>query len=95
ASSPAAVIDRAVNDYHLGYHKAARLAEVATRAEVWAVTGIDDAIVKSVFMKPFSGIQEAVDTALEASPAGNIWVLMDAGVTVPDYKGENIKSGER
>lgn len=95
AQSPEAVIEKARNDYRLGYHKAARLAEVETWAEIWAVTGIDDRIVRSAFMRPFPGIQGAVEAALNARPSGKMWVLMDAGVTVPDYVGDSIKSEAR
>lgn len=94
-SSPEAVIDKAQNSYRLGYHKAARLAEVETWAEIWAVTGIDDIAVESAFMKPYPGIQLAVDAALKARPSGKMWVLMDAGVTVPDFAGESVKSEAR
>lgn len=83
ASSPQKVIDRAHGDYRLGYHKAARLAEVATWADIWAVTGVDDAIVETAFMKPFPDVQSALNAAFEARPAGKAWVLLDAGSTVP------------
>lgn len=90
ASSPHEVIDRVHSDYRLGYHKAARLAEVASRADVWAVTGVDDSIVETAFMKPFADIQAAVEAALAARPSGRVWVLMDAGSTVPGFAGESV-----
>lgn len=83
AGSPRDVLEKVQNGYRLGYHKAARLAEVATWADIWAVTGVDDAIVETAFMKPFPDVQSALDAAFEARPAGKAWVLLDAASTVP------------
>lgn len=83
AGSPAAVLKAANDRYRLGFHKAARLAEVASRAELWAVAGVADEVARTAFMRPFAGVQEALDAALEARPDGRVWFLMDAGVTVP------------
>lgn len=83
AGSPGAVIAAARADYHLGYHKASRLAAVAARAEMWAVAGVDHAVVQAAFMRPFADVGEAVATALAARPESGVWVLMDAGETVP------------
>lgn len=83
AGSPAAVLEAARDRYRLGYHKSARLAEVAAKAEIWAVVGVDGGVAETAFMRPFTGIQKALDEALEARPEGRVWFLMDAGVTVP------------
>lgn len=83
SESPEQVIRKARDHYSLGYHKAARLAEVSTWAEIWAVAGVDDEVIETAFMRPFADAQEAVDTALEARPEGRVWFLMDGGVTVP------------
>ncbi len=83
AGTPEEVIRKAREDYHLGFHKAARLAEVAACARIWAVVGVNDETVRSAFMEPFPDIQSAVTEALAKRPQGRVWVLMDAGVTVP------------
>ncbi len=81
--SPAEVMDRARSGYRLGYHKGARLAQTAQRAQIWAVAGVEAEVPRAAFMRPVAGLQEAVDEALQARPDGKVWVLMDAGVTVP------------
>jgi nickel-dependent lactate racemase len=70
--------------YVLGYHKAAKMAEVALWAEMWAVTDLPDADVESIFMRPFSDIQRALDRALEVKGReAKILFLMDGSLTVP------------
>lgn len=83
AGSPGRVAEMAREDYRLGYHKAARLAELALRAEMWAVAGVGDEVVRTAFMKPFQQVQKALDTALASRPEAEVMVLMDAGTTVP------------
>ena len=50
-------------EYKLGYHKAAKMAEVGTWAELWAVTDLDDETIKKAMLRPFSNIQKALDKA--------------------------------
>ncbi len=70
--------------YKLGYHKAAKMAEISTWAEMWGVTGLDDGDMNSVFIKPFPGIQEAVDAALkQKGPDAEVIFLMEGSITVP------------
>jgi nickel-dependent lactate racemase len=69
-------------EYKLGYHKAGKIAELANRAEIWAVTDLEPHILEDVFMKPYTTLQEAVDDALEIK-GGEILVLPDASITVP------------
>jgi nickel-dependent lactate racemase len=83
AGEPSRVTEMAQSEYHLGYHKAARLARIASWAEIWAVVGVEDDIVSKAFMRPYTSVQEAVDTALTARPGGSLTVLLDAGITVP------------
>jgi nickel-dependent lactate racemase len=83
AGTPEKVIGTARADYHLGFHKASRLADVATSAEMWAVAGVDDQVARDAFMRPFPTVAEAVEAALAARPTGKVLVLMDAGITVP------------
>ncbi|MHB1003571.1 MAG: nickel-dependent lactate racemase family protein [Thermoleophilia bacterium] len=83
AGSPGRVAELARSGYRLGYHKAARLAELAERAEMWAVVGVGDDVARAAFMRPFATVQQALDEALETRPGAEIIVLMDAGTTVP------------
>ena len=70
--------------YKLGYHKAAKMAEIATWAEMWGVTDLPDETMNSVFIKPFHNIQEAVDKALKTKGSdAKVLFLMDGSITVP------------
>ncbi len=70
--------------YKLGYHKAAKMAEIALWAEMWAVTDLPDSDLKSVFMRPFPSIQKALDQALAVKgPKAKVVFLMDGSITVP------------
>lgn len=68
--------------YKLGYHKAAKIAELAKRAEIWVVTGLEPEKLKNVYMKPYSSIQKAVDDAFKIKNS-NILILPEASMTVP------------
>ncbi len=68
----------------LGWHKSARLAQIMQTAELYTAMGIDDAVVKSVFMTPFKTAQAALDAAF--AKLGNdakVYVIPDAGSVVP------------
>jgi nickel-dependent lactate racemase len=70
--------------YKLGYHKAAKMAEIALWADMWAVTDLRDDEVQAVFMRPFNDVQEAIDEALRAKGRdAKIMFLMDGSITVP------------
>ena len=84
SKTPKDALKRIDRGYVLGYHKAAKMAEIALWAEMWAVTDLPDAEVESVFMRPFSDIQRALDRALEVKGReAKILFLMDGSLTVP------------
>jgi nickel-dependent lactate racemase len=84
ACSPQEALTCIDQQYVLGYHKAAKMAEIALWAEMWAVTGLPDDDVKSVFMRPFADLQGALDAAFAAKGRdARVLFLMDGCVTVP------------
>lgn len=85
--NPQEVIKKVADDFKLGRHKSAKLAEIIVWAEIWTVMPISDEIVRSVFMTPFSDINIALKTALEKKgPNAKILILPDASLTVPLLK---------
>jgi len=64
ADSPKKILDILGEEYKLGYHKAAKMAQIGIRAEMWAVTDLDDVTIKKAQLKPYSDIQKAVDDAV-------------------------------
>jgi nickel-dependent lactate racemase len=87
ASSPKAIFDILGNEYKLGYHKAAKMAQIGIRAQMWAVTDLDDDTIKKSQLKPYSDIQSAVDDAVKVikkkGKRPRIVVMPSGSLTVP------------
>jgi nickel-dependent lactate racemase len=86
--SPADAIERIRAGYKLGYHKAAKMAEVSARATVRAITELPAKRLRSMFIEPAASPQEALDRALaDARTKGvavpTVLILPDGCVTVP------------
>jgi len=84
ADSPADALARIDDGYLLGYHKAAKMAEIGLWAETWGVTDLDPDLLGDLFIRPFDSLQAALDAALEAKgPDAKVLFLMDGGLIVP------------
>ncbi len=70
-------------EYKLGYHKAAKMAEIMTWAKIFAVTDLDPALITRINITPFNSVQSAVDKAMERDPEAKVMVIMDGSVLVP------------
>lgn len=86
SSDPQDALDKIDRGYKLGYHKAAKIAEIARWAQMWAVTGIEPNLLKSIFIKPVSTIQKAINSALEEKGREKILFMMNASLTVPKLR---------
>ena len=65
AKSPNDIFNILGDEYKLGYHKAAKMAQIGIRAEMWAVTDLDEDTIKKAMLKPYSDLQKATDDAIE------------------------------
>lgn len=65
ASEPSEVLNSLKSGYKLGYHKAAKIAELKMKSEIWAFTDLDENSIKKAMMKPYSDIQKAIDDAVD------------------------------
>jgi nickel-dependent lactate racemase len=84
AGSPGEVLARIEKKYVLGYHKAAKMAELSLWAQIWAVTDLGPELLEKCFIRPFASLQTAVDAALkEKGGDARVLVLMDGSLTVP------------
>lgn len=64
--SPASVLRRIRSGYRLGWHKAAKLAEMSMEFDILAVTGLPEKDVKRIFMSPFPDLESATSHALHS-----------------------------
>lgn len=84
ASTPHDALSRIERGYKLGYHKAAKIAEIAMRAQIWAATDLKDSLLEALFIRPIHDLQGAVHEALqEKGSQAKVLFLMDGGLTVP------------
>ncbi len=83
SEDPRQVLENLAKEYKLGYHKAAKVAEIAVWANVWAVTDLDPELLKKANIRPFATVQEAVDAALARNKDAKVLVSMDGSITVP------------
>jgi nickel-dependent lactate racemase len=91
ADSPADAIERIRGGYKLGYHKAAKMAQVSCRSTVQAVSELPEKRLAPLFIEKVSSPQKALDNALETLKCQRIQtpkilILPDGCVTVPDVR---------
>lgn len=89
ASSCRDVVSKVADEYKLGHHKAVKMAQIGINAEMWAVTDLDEKIIKKTQMKPYSSIQQAVDDAVKKiknqGKKPYIVVMPFGSVTIPVF----------
>ena len=84
ASTPEEVLRKIEQNFKLGYHKAAKMAEVFIRSEVQAYTELEDEKLRSVFITPVHDLQKAIDAAIaKHGPQSRVVFMPDGSVTVP------------
>ncbi len=84
ASSPKEALDKIAQGYKLGYHKAAKMAEIGLKCKMMAVTKLPPEVARKAHLTPVTSLQEAVDTAIrELGPKSEVTFIMDAVITVP------------
>jgi len=69
ASSPRDALAKIGLGYKLGYHKAAKIAQVADRIKILAYSELDADVLGKAFMTKIDSLQDAVDAAIAAAVA--------------------------
>jgi len=91
ADCPKKIMEILDEEYKLGYHKAAKMAQIGIRAEMWAVTDLDDAIIKKSQLKPYKNIQNAINDAIKLIKSKGkkpkIIVMPSGSLTIPQITG--------
>ncbi len=83
SSDPKVVLENLSKEYKLGYHKAAKMAEIATWASIWTVTDLDDELISKANMRQFPSVADAMAEAFKDNPDARVIILMDGSVTIP------------
>lgn len=84
SNTPKQVLQHIRNDYKLGYHKAAKMAEIMTWANIWVISELDNKLWNDIFIKQFSSIQDAIDKAIQIKGEKcSLSLLSDGCITVP------------
>ena len=84
AQSPRAIIERLREDFVLGGHKAAAIALVEERADIYLVSDWPDEAVRGLFMTPFPNAQAAFDAAVQRCGSSATVIAMPyGGSTLP------------
>jgi len=91
SDKPEGVLKILKGEYKLGYHKAAKMAQIGTWAEMWAVTDLPDETIKKAMLKPYPNVQKAVDKAIKKirskGKKPRIIVMPLGSLTIPNIKG--------
>lgn len=75
-------------DFILGGHKAAAIAMVLEKARIFLVSGLEPDFVKSVFLEPYSSIDEALKAALDIMEKdAKVLAMPYGGSTLPRIQG--------
>ncbi len=83
SKDPKVVLENLNKEYKLGYHKAAKMAEIAVWADIWAVTDLDPEIISSANITPFPSVAAAMEQAFKENPKAKVIIMMDGSVTIP------------
>lgn len=81
------VMEKTSQCYKLGFHKAARMAQIGTMAKMWAVSDLDDEILLRAKLEPQESIQKAFDKAVATIKAEGkepyAVILPQGSLTIP------------
>lgn len=81
------IIESVRRKFVLGAHKAAAVARVLKKADVYLVSAMEETMVKRCRLMPFAGLEEALDRAFSVLGVdATVWVMPYAGSTVPRYR---------
>lgn len=89
AGQPADLIQRIEENFQLGGHKAAAIALVLKKSEIYLVSDMPDDFVEKIFMTPFSDVQTAYNAAkTELGEVATVIAMPFGGSTLPRYEAE-------
>ena len=91
AEKPSDLIERVKRDFQLGGHKAAAIAGVLEKADIFLVSEMEKKQVRKCFLLPFLKAQDAYDEAVKRlGPNASVLAIPYGGSILPCLKGENM-----
>ncbi len=94
SDTPEEVLLSIDKEYKLGYHKAAKMAEIFSWATVEIVSVLDEMLLESLFFKPIHNLQQALDDAIcrhgKGEVPAKVIFLLDGCVNVPHVNSDCI-----
>ena len=84
APTPGSLVERIQREFRLGGHKAAAIALVLEKADIYLVSDLDDDLVRSLFMTPFHTVEEAYAAAVQkCGPGATVLAMPYGGSPLP------------
>jgi nickel-dependent lactate racemase len=84
--SPSAIKHRITQDFQLGGHKAAAIADIAEQFRIFLVSGLPEQTVAKLFMEPFKEVGTAYSEAIGVlGKEAKVWVMPTGGTTLPKH----------
>lgn len=78
------MIEEIKREFILGAHKAAAIAMILEKSQIYLVSELEPELVKSINMSPFESVQDAIDDAIEKLGKNSKVIIMpEAGSTLP------------
>ncbi len=85
SSAPCELTDEIQRNFELGGHKAAAIAMVLNKCSIYMVSDLDEQLIRKIYMKPYSELQEAFNDAVgELGEDSRVIVMPYGGSTLPD-----------
>ena len=89
AKKPSDLTDRIRREFRLGGHKAAAIAMVLEKAEIYLVSEMDENLTRAAFLTPKTSAQQALDDAFcKLGPQATVLAMPYGGSTLPKLKEE-------
>ena len=87
SADPEEILRNLQTEYRLGYHKAAKMAEIAKQGKICGVTSLRPNELRKINIHPYGNVQEAVDSALLGDPKAKVLVMYEGSALVPRLTG--------
>ncbi len=95
--TPQEVLYRINKDYKLGWHKAAKMAQIGVWAQVWAVSELPEEDLEAINIVSYRDVQKAIDDAIdfikEKGSEPKTVILSSGSLTVPVLEGTETEGG--